>query len=295
MRQQPGLHGQRMRQQPGPHAERADVQAAAGGQFVQHILTGEHPGTVQRQHRVQRTGRCVHRQRGERFTAEHTGPQQRVQVGAVIGVPVGDEYRIEAIGGDVFKQSRHDRIAKVEQQPESVMFHQVAAARLARFRIGTTAAEHGEPHPTDLPGRLTRGREHPVRARLAEDRSARKGLVNRRRTWSAVSGPDVGVQPPVQRCRGAQHSFHLVPGLAGMQPRRHRPLPPADQALAPEQFKPGMILGIPARRGLERLAASDLETGRAQPLHLGGELGTPRLTPEQVNSMLQCEEPSQVR
>ena len=189
-----------MRQQPGPHAERADVQAAAGGQFVQHIPIGEHPGTVQRQHRVQRAGRRVHRQRRERFTAEHAGPQQRVQVGAVIGVPVGDEYRIDVGGGEVSQQPRHDRIAKVKQQPESVVFHQVAAARLARLRIGTTAAEHGEPHPTDSTGRLhAAGNTRCGRGWQRTDQPAR--------AWSTGGGPG---QPPAgptlassHRCSGA--------------------------------------------------------------------------------------------
>src|SRR5579871_3430744 len=72
-----------------------------------------------------------------------------------------------------------------------------------------------------------------------------------RRAGSAGGGPDVTVQPPLQRCRGAQDYGNLVRGLAGIQPRRHRPLPPADQALEPEQFKPGMVLGISAGGGLE--------------------------------------------
>lgn len=122
--------------------ERADVQAAADGEFVQDVAAGQHPRPVQREHRVQRTGRRVHRKGRQRVTAEDPGPQ-RIQVGAVIGMPVADEHRVEEASAEQFQQPRHDRIAKVEQQPEPVVFHQVTAARRAftTFRTVITATK----------------------------------------------------------------------------------------------------------------------------------------------------------
>jgi len=72
--------------------------------------------------------------------------------------------------------------------------------------------------------------------------------------------PDVVVEPAVQRRCSAQEPRHPVLGLRRLQPWPHRPVLPADQALVAEQLDPGMILGIPARRALEGLAATDLES-----------------------------------
>jgi hypothetical protein len=76
-----------------------------------------------------------------------------VQAGAVVGVAVTDEDRIDVGGVDPLQQARHDGVAGIDQEPEAVMLHQVAAARLPGRRPGTAPADHGEPHARTLPGR----------------------------------------------------------------------------------------------------------------------------------------------
>jgi hypothetical protein len=67
-----------------------------------------------------------------------------VQVGAVVGVAVTDEDRINLGGVDPLQQARHDGVAGIDQEPEAAMLHQVAAARLPGRRPGPAPADHGE-------------------------------------------------------------------------------------------------------------------------------------------------------
>src|SRR5215468_5133757 len=76
---------------------------------------------------------------------------------------------------------------------------------------------------------------------------------------SAWIRPDVLVQPPVQRRRGAQEAHHVILGVRGTQPRRNRPVPPADQAITAQQLDPGMAAGVSARSALEGLPATHLQ------------------------------------
>jgi hypothetical protein len=89
--------------------------------------------------------------------------RSRSSSGTVIGIspasrsePVADEHRVDLAHGDPFQQPRHDRVANIDKQPELVVFHEVAAARLAGLRPGTAAAEHRQPHPMDSTGRPSR-------------------------------------------------------------------------------------------------------------------------------------------
>ena len=93
------------------------------------------------------------------------------------------------------------------------------------------------------------------------------GLVRRVR-------PDVLFQPLVQRRRAAQDSRHLFLSLRGVQPRRNRPVPPANQALVTQQLDPGMSSGVPAGSRLERLAATHLKPRCPQARHELGQLDT---------------------
>ena len=88
----------------------------------------------------------VHRQRRRRVSAQHPGPQQRTQVGAVIRVPVADEDSVDLLSSCPLQEPRHRRIAQVDQQPEAIVLHQEATARLARLRPRAAPAKNREPH-----------------------------------------------------------------------------------------------------------------------------------------------------
>jgi len=87
-----------------------------------------------------------------RAAAQHPRPQRRIQVGAVVGMPVTDEHRVEFVGADVLQQARHGRVPGVHQQPEPVVLHEEPAARLARLRPRAAPARDCEPHPVTLQG-----------------------------------------------------------------------------------------------------------------------------------------------
>lgn len=67
------------------------------------------------------------------------GTQQRIEVRAVIGVAVADEHRIDISGREDLQQPRHDRIARIYQQPRARLFDQVAD--------GQPASRTGDAHP----------------------------------------------------------------------------------------------------------------------------------------------------
>ena len=101
---------------------------------------------VERQDGVQRSGQRPHRERPQRDGCQDPGAEQRIEVGAVVGVPVADEHGVErrrALGG----QGGGHAVSGVDQQAESVVVDEVAAARLARARVGATSPDDGELHP----------------------------------------------------------------------------------------------------------------------------------------------------
>ena len=98
---------------------------------------GHDEGQGAQRHRDEEAGRqraCKCREPAEvvgfhSARAERERPEQRVQVSAVVRVPVADEDRVELVRGDDVQQPRHGGVAAVKQQPEPVVFHEVAAAR----------------------------------------------------------------------------------------------------------------------------------------------------------------------
>jgi hypothetical protein len=138
-----------VRQQARPGPERADLEVAAGGKRVQGVAVVQHPRPVEREHRVERAGQRVHRQRRRRVGAQRSRTQQRVEVGAVVGMSVADEHGVDVLGGRSALQPLHGSVAGVEQQPEPVVLHEVAAARLVGRRPGAAATEHRDAHPDD--------------------------------------------------------------------------------------------------------------------------------------------------
>jgi hypothetical protein len=64
----------------------------------------------------------------------------------VIRVPVADEYSADLLSSCPLQEPRHRRIAKIDQQPETIVVHQEATARLARLRPRAAPAKNREPH-----------------------------------------------------------------------------------------------------------------------------------------------------
>jgi hypothetical protein len=71
--------------------------------------------------------------RARRMIIERSGPEQRIEIGAVVWMAVADDHRIDLIGRDVLQQARQGRVAEVDDEPESVLFDQETAARPARL------------------------------------------------------------------------------------------------------------------------------------------------------------------
>jgi len=61
-------------------------------------------------------------------------------------MPVADEHGVELTGSHSFQQPRHDRVARIDQQPETVVLDQVTAARPAGLRPGAARAKNSQPH-----------------------------------------------------------------------------------------------------------------------------------------------------
>jgi hypothetical protein len=137
-----------VRQQAHADREWPHAQLVAVGESV-HIVgvppLGEH-AVVECQDGVQRTGQRMQRQRRRGLVPQGAGSQQRVQVGAVVGVLVADEHGVDLGGIEALEQSRQGRVPGVDQQHEAVVLEQVATARLPRRRPRPASAERRKSH-----------------------------------------------------------------------------------------------------------------------------------------------------
>jgi hypothetical protein len=135
-----------MRQQSRPGMEGTHVELVAGAELVQHVGAVQHARPVQGQHRIQGTRQRVDRQTGGRLVPQPTSAQQRIEVGAVVRVPVTDEDGVHLAWLDVLEQPRHRCVAEVDDKPEVLMLEEETAARLSRARPRAARAEDGESH-----------------------------------------------------------------------------------------------------------------------------------------------------
>jgi hypothetical protein len=67
-------------------------------------------------------------------------------------VAVADEHRIDISGREDLQQPRHDRLARIYQQPRARLFDQVAAAATLGRRPGTTPTGLAAGRPTTTGG-----------------------------------------------------------------------------------------------------------------------------------------------
>ncbi len=109
----------------------------------------EHAGTIECEHRVQGARQGVHGQRSHLIAGQRAGAEQRIQVGAVIGMSVTDQHRVDLGRRREPEQPRQRRVAEVDDQAEAVVLDEVTAARLSSLWPGSAAAENREPHQAD--------------------------------------------------------------------------------------------------------------------------------------------------
>ena len=132
-----------MRQQRGLDRERPDGHRIARLEQFELIRITEHRRPIESEHGIQSAGQGVDRQRRGWSVHERPGAKERVEIGAVIGVTVADQDRVDLVGGNRAQQLRQDGVAGIDQQPEAVVFEEIAAARLAGCRPAATAADDG--------------------------------------------------------------------------------------------------------------------------------------------------------
>jgi hypothetical protein len=60
-----------------------------------------------------------------------TGTQQRIQVGAMIRMPVADQHRVNISSVRLPQQPRQDGVSGVDEEPETIVRDQVPAAGLS--------------------------------------------------------------------------------------------------------------------------------------------------------------------
>ncbi len=90
---EPGGYG--VRQRPGLHPEAADAEACPRNEVVQPIGVVQHSRPVESADPVERVGRREYRQRGRRLLPKRPRPQQRVQIGTVVRMPVAEQRGVD--------------------------------------------------------------------------------------------------------------------------------------------------------------------------------------------------------
>ncbi len=157
--------------------ERPDPERVAGLEFAQVVRVVQHPGPVEREDRIERAGQREQWKRGRRIVAQCAGPEQRVEVGAMVGVAVADEHGIDLLGQEEPEQPGQHRVARIDQQPESVVLEQIAAAGFVRRGPRAAAADDAQFH-----GQSARPSLAAIVA--ASTRPATPNLARIRETWT---------------------------------------------------------------------------------------------------------------
>jgi hypothetical protein len=76
------------------------------GELGKDVGVGQHVRSIQSKDTVDRSRQRVHRQSRWRIVPQHSGAQQRVQVGAVVRMPVADQHCVHFFGRRVPQQPR---------------------------------------------------------------------------------------------------------------------------------------------------------------------------------------------
>jgi hypothetical protein len=119
-----------MRQQACLDREGANTESVVGFELVKHVRLVQHARPVQCEDGVGGAVRRVDGERGWRRVAHPARAEQRVEVGAVIGVPVTEQHGVNGLNGASLKQARHRGISGVDEKAEPCVLDQIAAAPL---------------------------------------------------------------------------------------------------------------------------------------------------------------------
>jgi hypothetical protein len=146
---QPGIR-EMVRKWAALNGERTQREPIPGGELVQRVGLGQHCRAIQCEDGIERARECVDGQLWSGHLIQGPRSEQRVQVGTVVRVPVGDHHSVHRIGAKDAKQTRQRGIADVHQQVEAFVLHQKATAGLTSFGPGPAAAQNRESHRTTL-------------------------------------------------------------------------------------------------------------------------------------------------
>jgi hypothetical protein len=138
--------GLMVRQQSGLDRKRAKGERIARIEFVQGIGVIERRRSVQGEYRIERSPRGSDRQWSGRIVAKRPSAEQRIEVCAVVGMPVADEHGVNPLGGHQLEQPRHGCIAGIDQQNEGAEFNQVSAASTSSLWPGPASTQDGQLH-----------------------------------------------------------------------------------------------------------------------------------------------------
>src|SRR5688500_760687 len=105
----------------------------------------QHLGPIERQHGIECAGRRVHGERGQGTVRPRPGSQDGVQVGAVVGVGMAHEDRIER-EPVTDRERRGDPVSGVNEESESIGLDEVATTGATTTGAPATSPDHGEPH-----------------------------------------------------------------------------------------------------------------------------------------------------
>jgi hypothetical protein len=98
-----------VRQEPGFDLKWADREWSSCAELAKRVRVLEHAGAIEGKNLADRVGQRVDRERGCRVVSEGSGPQQRVEIRAVVGMAVADKNAIDILRPDI--SSKRGRIA----------------------------------------------------------------------------------------------------------------------------------------------------------------------------------------
>jgi hypothetical protein len=118
----------------------------AAVELVEDIGIVEHARSVKRQDLIRSVPQCMDCQWPRRIVAKRTRSKQRIQITAVVRVPVAQEYPINLFGRRNFKEFRQRRISRIDEKPVTIAFNQVSTTCAPRCRPRPTPAEYEKFH-----------------------------------------------------------------------------------------------------------------------------------------------------
>ena len=96
---------QHVRQEPRFGVEWSDRQHVAGFEVANVACGIEHARSIEREYGPEGTRERVQRERRGRCVAHRARPQERIEIGDVVGMPVADQDRVDRLGRNQLEQA----------------------------------------------------------------------------------------------------------------------------------------------------------------------------------------------